>query len=102
MDLSTIGIVTPILASVVTQAVKREKAGTLENILGAGGIAYGASFLMGAIGQNADVVQTIVGAFAWHGLTGQQRPMKMLEFGAIDKLFAGIGKAVGSIDSTST
>ena len=88
-----------ILSSLATQAVKREKAGSLENILLAGGAAFGGTQLAETLGYVADPAMTVVAGYAWHGLTGGQKPMQALKFATVDKLLEGIAAAFKSASS---
>jgi len=94
--LSSLG--TGILSSLVTQAVKREKAGALENILVAAAVAFGGSQAAVGLGYAADPVMTVGATYAWYGLT-RGKPMEALKFAIVDRLLEGIGKAFGSASS---
>ena len=102
MDIVSASTVVGILASLATQAVKREKAGSLENILLSIGAAVGGSSLVGTIGMTGvDPTAVAVSSFAFHGLLGSQKPMQAIKFAGIDKVLEGIGKAVSTMSSRS-
>ena len=101
MDISTLALIAGIGSSLFTQMVKRQKAGTLENILLAGGMAFGGTALSSQLGFSIDVAQTVITSFAFHGLASDQEPLKALRFGAIDKIMGGLSKGFSSIDSSN-
>ena len=100
MDPLAIQAIIGVVSSIATQAVKRDKAGALENILLAGGVTVGGTQLASSFGMDAgNNVLPLVFGYAWHGLMGGQLPMQALKFGAADKLFEGLGAALASISS---
>lgn len=88
-----------VAASILSQVIKRKGGGALENILGAVGLAYGGALGLGEVGMALDPVQMVFSSLVSHGVLSSTQPYQKLKLGAVDALFSGLGKAVGSVSS---
>ena len=102
MDIVSASTAVGFLASIATQTIKREKAGSLENFLLALGASQGGVQIGSLLGiHGIDPVFTSFASYATHGVLADQRFMQALKFAGIDKVLEGIGKAVSTMSSRS-
>lgn len=99
MEMDTVSVLYGIIASLITQAIKRQHAGPLENFLVAAGGAYAVTNLPLAPFGDPNTLTSVLSSYAWHGAVGTLPPMQAIKFGTVDRLVEGVGKAFDLLSS---